>query len=166
MKPSNSLAGGQTLFSLWTSRFASATVLAALALIAAPAAKADVIETFALSGNFNSFPFPSPVAFTGTIDVDFSNDFATETVKSIKITVNGRPVFNQSPAPQLVFATSNVAVIDASNSIGDTLTLAFATARAASLAGFDKGGIDGGEGIFTGLNAVLLNPTGLGPRAP
>ena len=57
MKPSDSLAGGQTLFSLWTSRFASATVLAALALIAAPAAKADVVETFNLSGNFNSFSF-------------------------------------------------------------------------------------------------------------
>jgi hypothetical protein len=166
MKQSDSLAGGQTLFSLWTSRFASATVLTALALIAAPAAKADVVETFNLIGNFNSFPFPSPVAFLGTIDVDFSDNFATETVNSISINVDGRPVFNQSPAPQLVFATSNLAVIDASNSIGDTLTLAFATAQAASLAGFDEGAIDGGEVIFSGLVGVLLNPTGVVTRDP
>jgi hypothetical protein len=166
MKPSDSLAGGQALFSLWTSRFALATVLTALALIAAPAAKADVVETFNLIGNFNSFPFPSPVAFLGTIDVDFSDNFATETVNSISINVDGRPVFNQSPAPQLVFATSNLAVIDASNSIGDTLTLAFATAQAASLAGFDEGAIDGGEVIFSGLVGVLLNPTGVVTRDP
>jgi hypothetical protein len=166
MKPSDSLAGGQALFSLWTSRFASATVLAALALIAAPAAKADVFETFNLSGNFNSFPFPTPVAFTGPIDVDFSDNFATETVQSISITVDGRPLFNESPAPQLAFARSNLAVIDASNSIGDTLTLAFATAQAASLAGFDEGGIDGGEVIFSGLTGALLNPIGVVTRDP
>ena len=76
----------------------------------------------------------------------------------------GAPVFNESPAPQLAFARSNLAVIDASNSIGDTLTLAFATAEAASLAGFDEGGIDGGEVIFSGLTGVLLSPIGVVTR--
>ena len=100
MKPSDSLAGGQTLFSLGTSRFASATVLAALALIAAPAAKADVVETFYLSGNFGSF-FGPPVPFTGAINLDFSDNFAEETVQSISITVDGRPVFNLNPSLSL-----------------------------------------------------------------
>jgi len=108
MKPSDSLAGGQALFSLWTSRFASATVLAALALIAAPAAKADVVETFYLSGNFGSF-FGPPVPFTGAINLDFSNDFAEETTYRLsgKVELDGQPGFSiatmlassEAPAP-------------------------------------------------------------------
>ena len=136
MKPSDFLAGGQALFSLWTSRFASATVLAALALIAAPAAKADVVETFYLSGNFGSF-FGPPVPFTGTINLDFSDNFAKETLKSMTITVQGRPVFNLKP----ILGLGDIGqprVIDASNSSGDMLTLMFATPEPGAWAGFNQ----------------------------
>ena len=77
MKQSGGKVGGPKLFSLWTSRLASAAAVAALAVFAAPVAKADVIETFALSGSFNSV-FGSPIAFAGTMDLDFSNDFTVE----------------------------------------------------------------------------------------
>ena len=90
MKQLGAEAGGQTSLPSWASRLASTTAVAALALIAAPGAKADVVETFHLSGNFGNISGPL-VSFTGTINLDFSNDFAKETMKSITISVQGRP---------------------------------------------------------------------------
>jgi hypothetical protein len=145
-------------FPSWASRLASGSALAALALIAVPAAKADVVETFDLSGSFNSFPFPSPVAFTGTIDLDFTNPAAT----SVDVAVDGLPAYNQSPS--LRFALSvNQAVVDASNSTGDMLTLMFTIPNLGKLAGFNLNGgaIVGGEASFGGGTGILLDPTGV-----
>jgi hypothetical protein len=158
MKQSDSLAGGQTLFSLWTSRFASATVLAALALIAAPAAKAEV-WTFDVSG---SFQFPED-GFTGTINVDFTNP-TNPTVKSMSITVQGLPAYNQSPI--LSFAIpGNQAVVEAGDgSLFDVLTLTFTTPDFDTLASFNGGAIIGGlavSGLGTGVPEVLLDATGV-----
>ena len=159
MKRSNSSAGGRTLFSLWTSRFASATVLAALALIAAPAAKAEVVWTFDVSG---SFQFPGD-GFTGTINVDFTNP-TNPTVKSMSITVPGLPAYNQSPI--LSFAIpGNQAVVEAGDgSLFDVLTLTFTTPDFGTLASFNGGTIIGGlavSGLGTGVPEVLLDATGV-----
>ena len=158
MKQSDSLAGGQALFSLWTSRFASATVLAVLALIAAPAAKAEV-WTFDVSG---SFQFPED-GFTGTINVDFTNP-TNPTVKSMSITVQGLPAYNQSPI--LSFAIpGNQAVVEAGDgSLFDVLTLTFTTPDFDTLASFHGGVIIGGlavSGLGTGVPEVLLDATGV-----
>jgi hypothetical protein len=88
MKQSDSLAGRQTLFSLWAGRITSAGAAAVLALIAASGARADVVEKFNLSGNLNSI-FGSPTAFTGTMDVDFSSDFGSYAVQSVEISGTG-----------------------------------------------------------------------------
>jgi hypothetical protein len=146
------------LLSLWTSRLASATVLAALALIAAPAAKADLVETFNLSGNFGSF-FGPPVAFTGAINLDFSSNFAEETLQSMTITVDGRPIFNLSPSLGLAISASQ-GIINESNSSGDMLSLTFATPSPGPWAGFNQEAIAGGQVIFGGVTGVLLGATG------
>jgi hypothetical protein len=159
MKQTDFLAGGHTLFSLWTGRFAAATVLTALALIAAPVAKADVLETFTLSGTFGSF-FGPPAAFTGTIKLDFSNDFTEDTLQSMAITVNGRPVFNKSPSLRLAMSASK-GIISESNSSGDVLTLMFATPTPGAWAGFNQGTIAGGQVIFSGLTGLYLGANGV-----
>jgi hypothetical protein len=158
MKPSDSLAGGQTLFSLGTSRFASATVLAVLALIAAPAAKAEV-WTFDVSG---SFQFPED-GFTGTINVDFTNP-TNPTLKSMSITVQGLPTYNQSPI--LNFAIpGNQAVVEAGDGgLFDVLTLTFTIPDFDTLASFNGGKIIGGlavSGLGTGVPEVLFDATGV-----
>jgi hypothetical protein len=135
-----------------------ATVLAALALIAAPAAKADLVETFNLSGNFGSF-FGPPVAFTGAINLDFSSNFAEETLQSMTITVDGRPVFNLSPSLGLAISASQ-GIINESNSSGDMLSLTFATPSPGPWAGFNQEAIAGGQVIFGGVTGVLLGATG------
>ena len=122
------------MLSLWTNGFTSAAVLAALAMIAAPAAKAGVVETFNLSGNFGNILGPL-TPFTGTVKLDFSNDFANETLTSIKISVQGRPVFSQSVS---LSVTPSVGVIGAANSAGDTLALLFAAPKSGTWAGFAK----------------------------
>src|ERR1700678_2692302 len=93
MKQFDAEAGGRRSLPSWASRLASTSAVAALALIVAPVAKADVAETFNLSGSFNSSLYPlSPlVPFTGTVDLDFSSDFAVETLTSINISVLGHP---------------------------------------------------------------------------
>ena len=139
------------MFFLRTNRFASAVALATLALFAAPAAKADVIETFNLSGNFGSL-FGSPVPFTGTIHLDFSDDFSSYTATSIKITVHGRSVFNQSVSLSLV---PSVGFVGASNSAGDTLALWFAAPQSGTWAGFNTGGVSFGAVAFKGLTGGL-----------
>jgi hypothetical protein len=164
MKQAKSWAGGQMLLSLWTSRLASAAALAALAVFAAPVAKADVIETFALSGSFNGV-FGSPVAFAGTMDLDFSNDFTVEKGESISITVHGRPVFNQGAFVHLAIS-ANQGIIGASNSSGDMLSLMFATPNSGTWAGFNTGTIAGGQVIFSDLTGLLIGATGVVTRDP
>jgi hypothetical protein len=141
-------------FPSWASRLASGSALAALALIAVPAAKADVVETFDLSGSFNSFPFPSPVAFTGTIDLDFTNNTAT----SVDITVDGFPAYNQSPS--LFLISGSQAVLEAYDGSGDTLTLMFSVPHQGTLKDFTGGTIAGSEAGFGGT-CCLFDPKGV-----
>jgi hypothetical protein len=137
------------------------SAVAVLALIAASDAKADVLETFYLSG---SFTIPSPVTFTGTINLDYTDDFAQETVTTIAITVSGRAVFQ---GHSLTFALSgNPAVVDASNGRGDVFALMFTTPQPGTFAGFNEGAIVGGQAIFGGLTGFLFGPTGVVTRDP
>jgi len=156
MKQLGAEAGGQRSLPSWASRLASTSAVAALALIAASGAKADVVETFHLSGNFGSFVGPL-VPFTGTVNLDFSNNFANETLKSIKISVQGRPVFNQSVS---LSVTPSVGIIGASNSAGDKLALWFAAPQSGTWAGFNAGEVSFGDVIFGGLTGLLLGATG------
>src|SRR4029077_21190269 len=135
---------------------AATTAVAALALIAASSAKADVAETFNLSGNFSSF-FGPLVPFTGTVELDFSNAFAVVTLTSIEINCQGRPLFNQSVS---LSDTPSVGVIGASNSAGDTLALWFAAPQSGTWAGFNAGEVSFGDVIFGGLTGLLLGATG------
>jgi PEP-CTERM motif len=135
-------------------RLASATAIVALALIAGSTAQADVVETFDLSG---SFQLPA-LTFSGTMNLDFTN----ETAESVDITVNGLPVYNQSPS--LRFATfTKEAVVDVLDSSGEMLTLDFAIPKLGTLAGFTGGRIVGGLALFdsgTEIPGFLFNPTG------
>jgi hypothetical protein len=142
----------------------SAAALAALATFAASAAKADVVETFGLSGSLNSF-FGSPVAFFGTIKLDFSNDFTQESLQSISITVQGRPVFSNAPSLNLA-PWADQAVIGASNSSGDALTLMFSTPNPGAWVGFNQGAIAGGQVVYGGLTGLLLGAVGIVTRDP
>ena len=91
-------------------------------LLMGSGAKADHLETFDLSGDLNTF-FGAPVAFTGTVNLDFTNDFADDTVKSLQITVQGHPVFSLDPS--LVLSASTTGTIRVSDSADDMLTLLF-----------------------------------------
>jgi hypothetical protein len=135
----------------------STSAVAVLALIAAPGAKAKVVETFHLSGSFGNISGPL-VSFTGTVNLEFSNNFATETLKSITISVQGRPtVFNQSVS---LSVSPSVGIIDASNSAGDTLALWFAAPQSGTWAGFNSGDVSFGEVFFGNVPGVLLGATG------
>ncbi|HEY6521623.1 MAG TPA: hypothetical protein VIZ19_19970 [Roseiarcus sp.] len=125
-------------------------------MIAAPAAKAGVVETFNLSGSFSSV-FGPLVPFTGTVKLDFSNDFASETLTSINISVQGRPVFNRSVS---LSVTPSVGVIGAANSAGDTLALLFAAPQSGTWAGFAEGDVSFGDVFSSGPSGVLLGATG------
>ena len=156
MKQLGAEAGGQRSFPPRAGRLASTSAVGVLALIAAPGAKADIVETFHLSGNFGSFVGPL-VPFTGTVNLDFSNNFANETLKSIKISVQGRPVFNQSVS---LSVTPSVGIIGASNSAGDTLALWFAAPQSGTWAGFNAGDVSFGDVFFGNVPGVLLGATG------
>src|ERR1700677_2566595 len=157
MKQFDEEAGGRRLLPSWVSRFAPISAVAALALIAASDAKADVVETFNLSGNFSSF-FGPLVPFIGTIDLDFSNDFTVETLTSAEISVQGRPdVFNQYVSLSVV---TSIGIIGASNSAGDTLELLFAAPQSGTWAGFDEGAVSFGDVVLSGVSGVLLGATG------
>ena len=164
MKQLDAEAGEQRSLPSWASGLASIGAVAALAMIAAPAAKAGVVETFNLSGNFGNILGPL-TPFTGTVKLDFSNDFANETLTSIKINVQGRPVFSQSISLSI---TPSTGVIDASNSAGDTLALMFAAPQSGTWAGFDEGDVSFGDVffgsfgdvVFSGTSGVLLGATG------
>jgi MYXO-CTERM domain-containing protein len=149
-------AGGQRSLPSWASRLASTGAVAALALIAASGAKADIVETFHLSGSFGNISGPL-ASFTGTVNLDFSNNFAEETTKSIKISIQGRPVFNQSVS---LSVGPSVGIINASNSAGDTLALWFAAPQSGTWAGFNAGGVSFGEVFFGNVPGVLLGATG------
>jgi hypothetical protein len=133
----------------------SASAVAALALIAASGAKADVVETFNLSGNLNSESiFGSPVAFKGTFDLEFSNDFTTATPKSVDIKVAGRSIFNQG-------LSASAGIVGASNSSHDILTLWFNPSPAGTWAGFNTGEIFFGDLIFGNLTGSLFTAAGV-----
>jgi hypothetical protein len=156
MKQVGAKAGGQRSLPSWASRVASTTAVVALALIAASGAKADIVETFQLSGSFGTLVGPL-VPFTGTVNLDFSNNFAEETTKSIKISIQGRPVFNQSVS---LSVSPSVGIIEASNSAGDMLALWFAAPQSGTWAGFNAGSVSFGEVFFGNAPGVLLGATG------
>ncbi len=159
MKRSGSSAGGRALFSWLTSRLAPAAFLAALAVIAAPGAKADVVETFNLSGSLGGPPFGPSVPFQGTFDVDFSDDFTSFIPESVDITVNGRSVFNLG-------LSVSVGFIGASNSVGDSLALWFATPQSGTWVGFDAGEISFSYLVFGDVTGSLFGGSGLVTRDP
>jgi hypothetical protein len=156
---------GQMTFSFLRSRPAKAGVGAALALMAACGAQANILETFDLSGNLNTaFSSFSPlVPFTGTIAADFSDTFAFEGVQSLQITVYGEPVFNQGAS--LVLAAST-GVIEVSNSSGESLTLMFTTPHPGTWDDFNEGAITSGQlfgeasGFLFGADGVLTRVAG------
>jgi hypothetical protein len=156
MKQFDEDAGGRRSLPSWASRFASTTAVVALGLIVAPIAKADVAENFNLSGYFSSF-FGPLVPFTGTVDLDFSNDFTMETLESITISVQGSPVFNQNVSLSIA---PSIGVIGAANSAGDTLELLFAAPQSGTWAGFNAGYFSFGDVAFSGVSGVLLGAIG------
>ena len=156
MKQLGAKAGGQRSLPSWASRLASTSAVAALALIAAPGAKADVLETFNLSGSFGNFVGPL-ASFSGTVNLDFTDNFASYTASG-NIMVQGRPaVFNQSVS---LSVSPSVGIIDASNSSGDTLSLWFAAPQSGTWAGFNAGEVSFGEVFFGNVPGLLLGATG------
>jgi hypothetical protein len=128
--------------------------MAALALIAAPVAKADVVNTFDLSGSYK----PTGDTFAGTIDLDFTKD----TVTSVDVTVDG---FSGAYAfKQIVLSTfalsGSVAVVEVSDSPDDVLTLFFTVLTPNTFAHFDEGAI-AAEGSFGGGTGFLYYVPGL-----
>jgi hypothetical protein len=160
MKQLGAEAVGQRTLPPWASRLAFTSAVAALALIGASGAKADVVpETFHLSGSFGNISGPL-ASFTGTVNLDFSNNFAEEVTKSITITISvqGRPTaFNQSVS---LSVSPSVGVIGASDSAGDTLSLWFAAPQSGTWAGFNGGKVSFGEVFFGNAPVVLLGATG------
>jgi PEP-CTERM motif len=156
MTESGGEVGGGKAPRSWVIRLASASAMAALALISGSAARADVVDVFDLSG---SFQIPA-LTFTGTMNLDLTTDAA----ESVDITVNGLPAYNQSPS--LRFATfTKEAVVDVLDSNGEMLTLDFAIPKLGTLAGFiiTGGAIVGGIALFdsgTEIPGFLFNPTG------
>ena len=158
MKQVGAEADGRKSLPSWASRLVSASAVAALALIAAPGAKAAVVvsETLNLMGDFGNFLGPL-TPFTGTVDLDFGNNFTTETLKSISISVKGHAdVFNQSVSLSLL---PSVGIIGASDSAGDTLELSFAAPASGTWVGFVEGDVSFGDAAFSGAS-VLLGATG------
>jgi hypothetical protein len=137
--------------------------MAALLLLMGSAARADVMETFNLSGSLNSLPFGSPVSFSGTIDVDFTDNFTGFTMKSLNITLDGRSVFNQALS---LSVNPSPGIIAASNSTSDTLTLWFNTPQAGTWTGFNTGQIFFGDVVFGDLTGSLFGADGVITRDP
>jgi hypothetical protein len=151
MKLLQSLAGKKG-FSLSARKLMFAGGMASV-LLSASGARADVVKTFDLNGDFQ---FPAVRAFTGTLVFDFTHD----ALDSLNIVVDGLPAYNLSPS--LHFAGKE-AIVDAFDSSGDMLTLMFATSQAGSLKGFVSGAIFGGDAPIsnqTGVIGVLINASG------
>ena len=153
MKTSSSEAGWRMVFSFLTSRFATLGAAAALALIATPGAKANVIETFHLSGHVGT-TFGSKLAFAGTMELDFSDDFTSYTPESLEIRVGGRSLFTKISS---VAFGAGVGSLYASNSTRDTLALTF---DANTWIGFDQARIVNGQLVFGTLNEFLFGASG------
>ena len=141
-------------FPSWASRVASASVVAALVLIA-PAAKADVVKAFDLSGSS-----VTKDTFAGTIDLDFTRN----TVTSVDVTVDkfsaSAYAFNQIQS--LTFALAGrAAVVDVDDRAGDVLTLFFIVPTANTFTGFVGGaGAIAAQGPFGGGRGFLNYATG------
>ena len=123
-------------------RLARPAVAAAL-LALAPAAKADTIDVFDVSGTLAS----SPSSFSGTLDIDVTKG----TIKSADIKVAGYPkltdIVGSGPERSGPYYT-----LDVENSDFDTLSLLFSTRPTAkSLVGFTGGQI----AATTGSNLIL-----------
>jgi PEP-CTERM motif len=104
-------------FPSWASRVAWVSAMVALALIAAPGAKADVVKTFDLSGSS-----VTKDTFAGTIDLDFTNDTAT----SVDVIVDKSSVSAYAFKHIVLFTFAHsAAVVYVSDSAGDELTLFF-----------------------------------------
>ena len=163
MKQLGAETGGQRSLPSWASQLASTSAVAALALFAAPGAKADVVETFHLTGSFGNISGPL-VSFTGTVNLDFSNDFAEEITNSITISILGRPaLFNQNIS---LSVSPSVGLIQASDGSGGTLALWFAAPQSGTWAGFNAGQISFGEVFFGDVTGGLLGATGWVTRDP
>jgi hypothetical protein len=167
MTRSDAEIGGRKSPLSWVIRLGSASATAAL-LLAGSGAKADVIETFDLSGSF-LFPMSPTRTFTGTIDFDFPDGTANSvTLKSVDITVDGLPAYDQSPS--LGFGRSVYqAVVNAYDNSGDLLTLTFTIPYLQTLASFDEGRIVDGLAVYGGGTGNLLTATGnitLDPATP
>jgi hypothetical protein len=150
--------GGQRSLPSRVGRLASTTAVAAMALTAAPAAKADVVEVFHLSGNLTTFlgPLGPLVPFSGTIDLDFTNNFASYTASGA-IMVQGRSsVFNQV----FLAVSPSLGTITASNSARDTLALWFVAPSSGTWAGFNAGGIFLGDATFGDATGALFGASG------
>ena len=146
MKQLGAEAGGQRSLPSWASRLASTSAVAALALIAAPGAKADVAKRSICPAI--SSPSVGPlVPFSGTIDLDFTNDFTSYTASGyITIMCPGTTsVFDQALS---LTVSPSLGTIDASNSAGDTLALWFAAPQSGTWAGFNAGDVSFGDVIF------------------
>ena len=155
MKQFDAEASGRKWLPSWAGRLACTSAAVALALIAAPGAKADVAETFTLMGDVGSI-LGALTPFTGTVAVDLSDDFAVET-SSINISVQGLPVFNQSASLSLL---PSVGVIGAANSAGNSLFLLLAAPQPdMTWADFEPLDFSFGEVVLSGAG-VLLGGTG------
>ena len=157
MKRIDAEAGGGASFRSAASRLASASAAAALLLLMGSGARADVIERFDLSGDINTFGASAP--FTGTINLDFTNNFADDTVQSLQIAVQGRPVFTQGAS--VVLSASTTGTVQASNSAGDTLTMLFITPEPGVWTGFDTGRIVFADLVFGGLTGSFFGADGV-----
>jgi PEP-CTERM motif len=154
VKQSGAGVGGRMSFPSWASRVASASAVAALVLIAAPAAKADVVKAFDLSGRSATGD-----TFAGTIDLDFTNDTAT----SVDVTVDKSSVsaYAYNQILFLTFALSgSSAVVYVADTPGDVLTLFFTVPTPNTFTDF-KGGTIAAEGSFGDGRGFLFGATGL-----
>jgi hypothetical protein len=161
MTESSGEVGGAKSPRSWAIRLATAALL----LLTGSGAEADVVKTFDLSGSFQT----PALTFTGTIDFDVTND----TAESADITVNGLPAYNQNPSLRFAIWTDE-AVVDVSDSSGDSLTLDFGLSKLGTLLDFN-GGVNvivGGLALFpsgTEIPGFLFDPTGsmtLDPPGP
>jgi PEP-CTERM motif-containing protein len=164
MTESSGEVGGAKSPRSWAIRLPTAALL----VLMGSGAEADVLKTFDLSGSFITAT-GAPIGFSGTIDLDFSND----TANSIDVTVDGLPAYNQNPS--LRFASwTDEAVVDVSDSSVDSLTLDFGLSKLGTLLDFN-GGVNvivGGLALFpsgTEIPGFLFDPTGsmtLDPPGP
>jgi hypothetical protein len=159
VKQSGAEVGGRMSFPSWASRVASASAMAALALIAAPVAKADVVKTFDLSGSSVTND-----TFAGTIDLDFTNNTAT----SVDVTVDGFSgayAFNQIQSLTFVFSGS-MAVVEVSDTPGDVLSLFFLVRTSNTFQNF-VGGAIAAEGPFgDGMGSLPYATGSITPVTP